>query len=472
MKRICSLETEYGIVFPTKKRILSEKITSLLAGAMRFFQRPFSSNYALLEPIRDDSAMNILTFETAREKERAYWRNGVQAYIDNTRHLELALPECSNPYDVAVYDAAATQVLNEIAIRHDGLVIKSSIDSLGDIRGCHENYFLDDSRFREKARGHQYVNKCMSPFLVSRILYAGAGSLTDTLEMSQRARATQGTLPSDALHFKSIYVPKDSENFSSSGIRLHIVLGDANMSDYATFLKVGTAWIVTTMIEHDFVPSSIENENWINLLHGISEEADVVMQQGSAINSAIGLNIQREYLSLAHDFFAKHSDLNDNVTRCVLREWEFTLDCLARNPEALIGKVDWITKYLLLNAFAKSEKKQLTDKSVRLAASEYHLVGANGLYDEAVRAGFCSSFVRGEDIKIAMQTPPSDTRAALRTRIMEEMKNKGALLIANWHLLKYNVPNTDRWGFQTIEYDLHDPLMTKCDPRITDFTSD
>ncbi len=470
MKRICSLETEYGILFPTNKRSVSEKIASFVKGSLRLFHSPISSNYALLESIRDDSSMNILTFETAREKVRAYWLNGVQAYIDNTRHLELALPECSNPYDVAVYDAAATQILDEIARRNGGLVIKSSIDSWGATRGCHENYFLlKDSLHRGREWLPQYVNLYMTPFLVSRILFAGAGCLTDKLEISQRARTTQNFFPSSPTS-GCIYSSKDDERFSSNGIRLHVVLGDANMADYATFLKVGTAWIVTTMIEHGFVSSSFVRTDCINLLHGISNEADAVMKNGSAINSAIGLNIQKAYLSLANDFFAKHSDLEDSVTRCVLREWEFTLDCLERNPEALIGKVDWITKYLLLDAFAKSEKKPLTDESVKLAASEYHLVGANGLYAEAVRAGFCSSFVRGEDVKIAMQTPPSDTRAALRTRIMEEIKEKCTLLIANWHLLRYNVPNTDRWGFQTIEYDLHDPLMTKCSPRITDST--
>ncbi len=403
MKRICGLETELGVIPKNAAPLFLE-----------------CSEYVVREQTGKDT------------DKRTHLRNGSQMYLD-VGHAEIASAECSNPLDLTRIDQANMRMISELAERHGIHIYRNNHDAHHNCFGCHENYYL--SKMPEE-KADLLVNRAierMNAFLITRILYSGAGMFDDSgFLLSPRAKYTKEIIGHASLDPKPIASLRDNEPFSKDGIRLHLTCGDSLMSEFANYLKIGTAWIVVSLVEKRFIPSRLIINDPISFLAKVNREgiAATTIIQGTTYTA---LEIQKEYLGLAHDFFSKHPSLADPVSKDVMKKWEFILNILEKEPEKLFRYVDWATKLFLYNLASSQEpvdKKQFD--------LDYHLLSSQGKYYLARRNSLVTTLFSEQELTNASFFPPVDTRASYRTWKLRQLFHLGAKIEhASWTLISY-----------------------------------
>jgi proteasome accessory factor A len=257
---------------------------------------------------------------------------------------------------------------------------------------------------------------------VSRQLITGAGKVgreaqeqgftPGGFQISQRADFMETDLSVDTMHNRPILNTRDEPHANRERFRrLHLILGDANMCEYATALKVGTTRVVLDMIAEGFVPSC-ELASPVHAIQTVSQDPDlkavVKKEQGGAIS---GLDIQREYVTQARRLFTTL----DEETEWILQEWEYVLHQLEHDPLQLIGKIDWVTKRWLLETFVQDEGIGWDDPWLASLDLEYHNVDPErGLFFGLEAEGRTTNIVQENEIENAIQHGPLDTRGGLR----------------------------------------------------------
>ena len=348
--------------------------------------------------------------------------NGARFYNDHT-HPEYSTPECRTLKDIVAHDRAGERILWVAAQRRNevlgGRVIqlyKNNTDFHGHSYGCHDNYLVSrDINFENLARG-------ILPFLVSRQLIAGAGKVgreaqergftPGGFQISQRADFMETDLSVDTMHNRPILNTRDEPHADRERYRrLHLILGDANMCEYATALKIGTTRVVLDMIAEGFVPS-FDLASPVEAIQTFSQDPDLKVvakrQTGGTIS---GLAIQREYVEQAR-IVLTHID---EETEWVLREWEDVLDKLENDRWQLIGKIDWVTKRWLLETFVEAEGIEWDDPWLSSLDLEYHNVDPErGLFCGLEAEGRTNSISQEDEIQEAMKHGPIDTRGGIR----------------------------------------------------------
>ncbi len=348
--------------------------------------------------------------------------NGARFYNDHT-HPEYSTPECRTIKDIVAHDRAGERILWLAAQRRNevlgGRVIqlyKNNTDFHGHSYGCHDNYLVSRTiEFEKLVRG-------LLPFLVSRQLIAGAGKVgreaqeagftPGNFQISQRADFTETELSVDTMHNRPILNTRDEPHANRAQYRrLHLILGDANMCEYATALKIGTTRVVLDMIAEGFVPS------WnlaspVEAIQILSQDPDlktvVKRDHGGAMS---GLEIQQEYLQQARQVLPSI----DEETEWILQQWEQVLQQLEDDPHKLIGKIDWVTKRWLLETFMKEEGIGWDDSWLASLDLEYHNVDPErGLFRGLEAEGRTTQIVCDGEIQEAMTQGPQDTRGGLR----------------------------------------------------------
>ena len=386
--------------------------------------------------------------------------NGARFYNDHT-HPEYSTPECRSIKDMVAHDRAGERILWAAAQRRNavlgGRVIqlyKNNTDFHGHSYGCHDNYLVSRAIiFENLVRG-------LLPFLVSRQLIAGAGKVgreaqergftPGGFQISQRADFMETELSVDTMHNRPILNTRDEPHANRERYRrLHLILGDANMCEYATALKVGTTRVVLDMIAEGFVPSC-DLATPVHAIQVISQDPDlkavVRREKGGTIS---GLEIQREYLEQARVVL---TDI-DEETEWILQEWEQTLHHLEHNPLQLVGKIDWVTKQWLLNSFVQEEGIGWDDPWLASLDLEYHnLDPERGLFFGLEAEGRTTTISLEEDILKAMKQGPIDTRGGLRGLCIQRFGNDIASI--QWEGVQFNGKNGK----------LHLDLMDHLDP--------
>ena len=423
-KRIFGLENEYGVTCTLKgqRRLSPDEVARYLFRRVVSWGR--SSNVFL--------------------------ENGARLYLDVGSHPEYATPECDNILDLVKHDKAGERILEglvesaEQRLREEGIrgvvyLFKNNTDSAGNSYGCHENYLT--SRRDDFA----HYSEILIPFLVTRQIYAGAGKVFQTARgamycLSQRAEHIWEGVSSATTRSRPIINTRDEPHADAERFRrLHVIVGDSNMSEYSTFLKVGSMAIVLRMLEDpDNDLKDLTLENPIRAIREISHDLTcrrkVRLASGREMSA---LDIQSEYLEKALAYRDKHG-LDEQESRA-LDMWEYVLTTLKDDPFKLDTQLDWVIKHKLIESFRERHQVSLSSPQVALVDLQYHDVNRErGLFYRMQSRGMVERLCEDENIEIAMDEPPQTTRAKLRGDFIRAAKEKRRDFTVDWVHLKVN----------------------------------
>jgi proteasome accessory factor A len=373
--------------------------------------------------------------------------NGGRLYVD-MGHLEYASPECRSLRDMVAFDVAGdTLVQNALAgLRAEGHVsfIKNNVDHhTGATFGCHENYLMRrEMQFTPVALG------TLLSFLATRQIFTGAGRVgqtnplsfdTDTagsrqvdFQISQRADHIVNDIYQWVQFNRAIINARDEPLADHRRYRrLHLLLGDSNMSPFATALKVGTTSLILTLIEQDILPRNVVLKDAVASTREISRTGTgrgVLRLDDGKTKDA--LDIQYEFLAASKQHFAEV----DEETDWLLESWEFTLNALSSKPELLIGGVDWISKRWLLDVFRTSEKLTWQDPWLQSLDLEYHnLDPERGLFFSLKPSKRIAEWNTSARIPETLTLPPENTRARGRAvAVRHFIEHPKCTYLINW----------------------------------------
>ena len=376
--------------------------------------------------------------------------NGARLYLDVGSHPEYATPECDSVYDLVAHDKAgeriletliesAEQRLREEGIQGDIYLFKNNTDSAGNSYGCHENYLTsrrDD--FSEYA-------EVLIPFLVSRQIYAGAGKLLQTARgatycISQRAEHIWEGVSSATTRSRPIINTRDEPHADAERYRrLHVIVGDSNMSEYATFLKAGATSILLRMLEDPSVAlRDMTLDNPIRAIREISHDPTCMRRIRLASGREVSaLEIQSEYLDRA----LKYADSRElePQDKQALQMWEHCLTRIADDPLSLSRECDWVMKFHLVEAYRERHDLRLSDPRVALLDLQYHDVNrSRSLFYRMQNRGMAERMCVDDEISHAVENPPATTRARLRGEFIRRAKERKRDYTVDWVHLKLN----------------------------------
>ena len=376
--------------------------------------------------------------------------NGARLYLDVGSHPEYATPECDSLHDLVAHDKAGERILGQLlesaeqrlaeeGIRGDIYLFRNNTDSAGNSYGCHENYLT--SRTDELVR----YSEVLIPFLVTRQIYAGAGKVLHTargaqFSISQRAEHIWEGVSSATTRSRPIINTRDEPHADSDRYRrLHVIVGDSNMSEYATFLKVGAASLVLRMLEDPgVVLRDMTLENPIRAIreisHDLTFERTVRLANGREVTA---MAVQAEYLERAMRYAQTH-DLSPEEKQA-LDMWEHVMTGLEKDPFSLDREVDWVTKHKLMEAYMARHNLELGDSRVALLDLQYHDIRQErSVFYKLQSAGRVERIVTDAAIDEAVDTPPQTTRARLRGEFIRKAKERKRDYTVDWVHLKLN----------------------------------
>jgi proteasome accessory factor A len=376
--------------------------------------------------------------------------NGARLYLDVGSHPEYATPECDSIHDLVVHDKAGERILEQLltsaeqrladeGIRGDIYLFKNNTDSAGNSYGCHENYLTG----RQDEFSH-YAD-ALIPFLVSRQIYAGAGKVLQTARgamfcISQRAEHIWEGVSSATTRSRPIINTRDEPHADAERYRrLHVIVGDSNMSEYATFLKVGTTAIILRMLEEpNVVLRDMSLENPIRAIREISHDITCTRKVRLANGrEATALEIQSEYLNRALRY-AERRDLSP-LEKQALGMWEQALTTIEHDPLGQDREADWVMKYKLIEAYRERHGLELTDAKVSLLDLQYHDINrTRGVFYRMQERGLVERICDDREIDEAMDIPPQTTRARLRGEFIRKAKERKRDYTVDWVHLKLN----------------------------------
>ena len=376
--------------------------------------------------------------------------NGARLYLDVGSHPEYATPECDSVRQLVVHDKAGERILEQLLIsaeqrlgdegvHGDVYLFKNNTDSAGNSYGCHENYCTS------RRDDFSSYTEVLIPFLVSRQIYAGAGKVLQTARgarycVSQRAEHIWEGVSSATTRSRPIINTRDEPHADAERYRrLHVIVGDSNMSEYTNFLKVGACSLMLRMLEEpQVVLRDMTLENPIRAIREISHDMTCTQRVRLANGREVSaLDIQSEYLNRALRF-AEHHDLAEEE-QLALDMWEYTLSHIEDDPLKLDRELDWVIKYKLIEAYRERHDLTLSDARVALVDLQYHDVNRErGLFYRMQRKGMVDRIVTDEEISHAVEHPPQTTRARLRGEFIKRAKERKRDYTVDWVHLKLN----------------------------------
>lgn len=423
-KRIFGIETEYGV-------------TCTLRGQRRLSPDEVA-RYLFRKVVSWGRSSNV------------FLENGARLYLDVGSHPEYATPECDSIYDCTVHDKAGERKLEELLIgaeqrlREEGIrgtiyLFKNNTDSAGNSYGCHENYLTRRSDETDK------YQQDLIPFLVSRQIFTGAGQVLQTargpiFSIAQRAEHIWESMSSATTRSRPIINTRDEPHADAEKYRrLHVIVGDSNMSEYTTFLKLGSTACMLRMIEaKDVSLRDLTLENPVRAIRDISHDITcrkkVRLESGRELSA---LDIQREYLDSALKFADTHGFSPTEMQ--ALEMWEHCVSTIENDPLKLGTEVDWVIKHNLIEAFRSKHGLALDDARVATLDLQYHDIRRDrGVFYRMQDRNMVERICVEDDITSAMVKAPQTTRARLRSEFITAAKEKKRDYTVDWVHLKIN----------------------------------
>jgi proteasome accessory factor A len=376
--------------------------------------------------------------------------NGARLYLDVGSHPEYATPECDDLWDLVAHDKAGERILEQLVdsaedrlaeegIRGDIYLFRNNTDSAGNSYGCHENYLA--SRTQEL----NLYTEVLIPFLISRQIYAGAGKILQTTRgakycLSQRAEHIWEGVSSATTRSRPIINTRDEPHADSERFRrLHVIVGDSNMGEYPTFLKVGACSLLLRMLEDpNVVFRDLSLENPIRAIREISHDLTcrktVPLANGRELSA---LDIQSEYLARALRYAENH-ELSP-MEKQALGMWEHVMSGLESDPMTLHREVDWVTKLRLIEAYQQRHSVELASPQVALVDLQYHDISRRrSVFYKLQRRDMVERVVSDAAIAEAVEVAPQTTRARLRGEFIKRAKERKRDYTVDWVHLKLN----------------------------------
>ncbi|HVB06518.1 MAG TPA: Pup--protein ligase [Acidimicrobiales bacterium] len=379
-----------------------------------------------------------------------FLENGARLYLDVGSHPEYATPECDSVLDLVAHDKAGERILEglvasaEARLRDEGIrgvvyLFKNNTDSAGNSYGCHENYLTG----RRDDLAH--FAQVLIPFLVTRQIYAGAGKVLQTARgaaycISQRAEHIWEGFSSATTRSRPIINTRDEPHADAERYRrLHVIVGDSNMSEYATFLKVGTAAIMLRMLDDPgIVLRDMTLEDPIRAIREISHDITcrrrVRLANGREVSA---FDIQNEYLGRAVRY-AEQRGLPEQEMKA-LGMWQHCMEGIEKDPLSLDRECDWVIKHRLIEGYRERHGLPLGHPRVALLDLQYHDVSRErGVFYRLQAKNAVERMVTDEAINDAMEHPPATTRARLRGEFIRRAKERRRDFTVDWVHLKLN----------------------------------
>jgi proteasome accessory factor A len=380
-----------------------------------------------------------------------FLRNGARLYLDVGSHPEYATAECDSLVQLVTHDRAGERVLEDLlidaeqrladeGIGGDIYLFKNNTDSAGNSYGCHENYLI------VRAGEFSRISDVLLPFLVTRQLICGAGKVLQTPKaatfcLSQRAEHIWEGVSSATTRSRPIINTRDEPHADAEKYRrLHVIVGDSNMSETTTLLKLGTTDLVLRMIEANVVMRDLTLENPIRAIreisHDITGRRKVRLANG---REASALEIQTEYFTKARDFAARRG-LDEGVVKKVLDLWERTLVAVDTGDLESVGtEIDWVIKHKLIERYSAKHDLSLSSSRIAQIDLAYHDISRErGLFYLLQRRGQAERVASDLEIFQAKSVPPQTTRARLRGEFIRKAQERRRDFTVDWVHLKLN----------------------------------
>lgn len=450
--KVCGIETEYGIIVRGADASPVVSSTLLVNSYLGRNQESIGWDFMDEHPGNDArgfSLDDVLDPEIEMHLVNRVLTNGSRYYVDHA-HPEIATPECRSADEVVLYDRAAEEIIrrsmisaNEnLSVGTEVIVYKNNSDGKGNSYGCHENYLVA----RDTPFG-RLVSE-ITPHFVTRQIFCGAGKVgcespamgySDlSFQISQRADFFEEEVGLETTLKRPIVNTRDEPHCDPAKYRrLHVIVGDANMSEVATFLKVGTTAIVLSMIEDGVLSHLPLIANPVPAIRQVSHDpslhALLLLSNGKR---ATALEIQWSLFESAQKYAISHGleSVCSEIGERVLTEWEQVLDGLEHDIESVADIVDWVAKRRIVAGYAQRHSLDKTDSRLKAIDFQYHDLRVEKSL--ATRAGL-RTMVEPHSALEAMTQPPATTRAYFRGTCLQRWPE--SVVAANWDSLVFDI---------------------------------
>ncbi len=424
-RRIFGIETEFGV--------------TCVGGGQRKLSADEVARYLFRKVVSWGRSSNV------------FLRNGARLYLDVGSHPEYATPECDDVRELIIHDRAGERILEGLVVdaerrlREEGVdgevyLFKNNTDSAGNSYGCHENYLV--------GRGGEFsrLSDVLIPYLVTRQVLVGAGKVLATprgplFALSQRADHIWEGVSSATTRSRPIINTRDEPHADAEKYRrLHVIVGDSNMSETTTMLKVGGVDLVLRMIEAGVPVRDLTLENPIRAIREISHDRTgrVAVKLANG-RSASALDIQEEYLDRARSFVDSRN-LHTDTTKRVLDLWERGLRAVRDDDLSLVDReLDWVIKHRLIERYRAKHDLPLSSARVARLDLAYHDISrTRGLYNLMAAKGLVERVSSDIEVFQATSVPPQTTRARLRGDFVRRAQEQRRDFTVDWVHLKLN----------------------------------
>jgi Pup amidohydrolase len=464
VRRVMGIETEYGISVPgqpgANAMVTSSQVVNAYHSATAAKARRTRWDFEEENPLRDARGFD-LSRDTADASQltdedlglaNVILTNGARLYVDHA-HPEYSGPECTEPLAAVLWDKAGERVMEEAAAHASAIpgtapiqLYKNNTDNKGASYGCHENYLMS------RATPFAEIVRYLTPFFVTRQVICGAGRVgrgadgrEEGFQISQRADFFEVEVGLETTLKRPIINTRDEPHADPEKYRrLHVIIGDANMSELSTYLKLGATALVLSMIEDRFLATDMSIDGAVAELRAVSHDPTcrhlVQLRDGRKMTA---VQIQMEYMELARKYTQERfaGDVDD-LTSDVLDRWESALVALADDPMRLARNLDWVTKLQLIDGYRTRDGIGWSHPRLQLVDLQYADVRADrGLYNKLVAAGRMERLLNEKDVLCAVTNPPEDTRAYFRGRCLQQYPDSVAA--ASWDSVIFDIPGRE-----------------------------
>jgi proteasome accessory factor PafA2 len=465
--RVMGIETEYGVSVPGHPHINAMMMSTAVVTAHQgtsVGDRGLAVRWDYEEesPLRDARGFDMSRAEAdpSQLTDEDYGlanlilTNGARLYVDHA-HPEYSSPEITNPRDAVLWDRAGQHIMMEaarIASAQGPFPIrlyKNNTDNKGASYGCHENYLMN------RATPFTDIVALLTPFFVTRQIFTGSGRVglgqdgrTPGFQLSQRADFFEVEVGLETTLKRPIINTRDEPHADPERYRrLHVIVGDANMAEWATFLKMGATSLVLALIENQAISEDLRLADPVAEMHAVSHDPTlthrVTLADGRTMTA---IEVQRRYLTAAVTMVSNRTaESADGQTQQVLRIWEEILNILEKDPMQLSDRLDWVAKYRLLEGYRKRDNLDWSSAQLALVDLQYSDIDPDrGLALRLEKSGRLSVLCKPDEVAHAVAFPPDDTRAYFRGECLRRYGSEVAA--ASWDSVIFDVA-----GFEALQ---------------------
>ncbi|MFZ4485389.1 MAG: depupylase/deamidase Dop [Candidatus Nanopelagicales bacterium] len=464
--RVMGIETEYGITVPghpTMNAMVSSThiVNAYAQEVIAAGRRKARWDYDLESPLRDARGFDMSRADADPSQltdddlglANVVLTNGARLYVDHA-HPEYSAPEVTNPRDAALWDRAGVRVMeraSELASRSGStppiLLYKNNTDNKGASYGTHENYLM------RRTTPFSDIVRHLTPFFITRQVFTGSGRLgvgqdgrSMRFQLTQRADFFEVEVGLETTLKRPIINTRDEPHADPEKYRrLHVIVGDANLCDVATYLKMGTTSIVLAMIEDGALDQAdLTPRHPVREMHAVSHDTTLqhrlVMNDGSRRTA---IEIQEQICALARAYCAQQSGGDiDEQTLDVLDRWSATLAGLAADPMTCATTVDWVAKLSLLEEYRARDGLDWSAHRLQAIDLQYSDVRRDkGLAARLEARGRLARLFTDDEVDQAMSRPPHDTRAYFRGECLRRYPEQVAA--ASWDSVVFDIPGQE-----------------------------